>query len=1128
MNQLSIDTGDGNQPFKKFQFGTRTVSPSNTITTIATLSSVFMFGGFKSVQRFSLLLLEEREDYLQEYVVECRWPLEVDGNWSSKPVLSGTLRLCTKSLFFEADDIRIPVVRFPFKFIQHLEPIAGKSFTITTSGLTKMKANNADQPYVHMKHKESHWHFSLLYAVFDRFLQMVTEQMALKDNEELMQQRMQERVDGASFDASRLVDFSETILHEGAATHILPLVREPGKMVVTNLRLYYQPLTSVTGFNLVRTHPLDAIAAVSRRRSSLKPCGLEVFFVMTHEDNARSCWDSSCAFFEFRTQEERDKVLNLLFEKIRPGNISGGILESHSEWMGRISAAWQLGRMSNFDYVLYLNLASGRTFNDLRQFPVFPWVLQDYTSSILDLDNPESYRDLSKPIGALNPERLAIFRKRFDQMPADGFPPPFLYGTHYSTPGYVMFWLVRAAPAHILQLQSGRFDAPDRMFYSVQAAWDSVMSNPADVKELIPEFFLPNTDFLTNRFHSALGKRQNGKSVDDVELPAWATDPLDFLAKNRAALESEYVSQHLHLWINLIFGHLQTGEAAVQANNVFYYLSYEGAVDIESVEDPLERKGLEAQINEFGQTPKQIFKHPHPPRQVIPPTPDPETVFDKYITQNAGDGLDGNLNAESQHTDNQALSMALLSMVSSLAESELTPVEWTPNLTPRASANAVLMTDPSADHVSQIRIKKSDSIYDRVKQQWGFAQEEKPTRRSSGELRRYVSQTMKGINTRYNNFVDQFNSKLMLPPCARQSSAGADASGIWSCSLLRGMQLRHKADFLQGAVRAMAISPLDGGTLYCAGDNATLKMFSLENGSQIRSARIERVAGKGIPLSGMDLLPHLKPNMQPLALVGSYDNSVYAYSIEFGRLIGFYTAHDDAVSVVKLLRSKRRSSRMITASWDGSVKIWPLLDGRAPWEGLSSQTPVPEIDISDHDSPVIKVAESVDGSVIVSGTDEGVTTAWDLRSPLKPIWKLCYSEASVGGLALVPDGEHVLCGFGDGTVKLWSVKKPDKLISTVKCETPVHGCLTDGFVSLHGQENGTIAVWHVGQFIGKSTGYLEEPLPNADGFYQSLQCSENSIIHATCVQTVKTLEESEMLWVAAGQGSGKVSFFRST
>lgn len=32
-------------------------------------------------------------------------------------------------------------------------------------------------------------------------------------------------------------------------------------------------------------------------------------------------------------------------------------------------------------------------------------------------------------------------------------PAPYLYGTHYSTPGYVVYWLARAAPGHLLRLQ---------------------------------------------------------------------------------------------------------------------------------------------------------------------------------------------------------------------------------------------------------------------------------------------------------------------------------------------------------------------------------------------------------------------------------------------------------------------------------------------------------------------------------------------------------------------------------------------------------------------------------------------------------------------------------------------------
>ena len=47
---------------------------------------------------------------------------------------------------------------------------------------------------------------------------------------------------------------------------------------------------------------------------------------------------------------------------------------------------------------------------------------------------------------------------------------------------------------------------------------------------------------------------------------------------------------------------------------MYHPLTYEGNVDLDNVDDPLQRRAMELQINEFGQTPKQLFKIPHPPR----------------------------------------------------------------------------------------------------------------------------------------------------------------------------------------------------------------------------------------------------------------------------------------------------------------------------------------------------------------------------------------------------------------------------------------------------------------------------------------------------------------------------------
>ena len=59
---------------------------------------------------------------------------------------------------------------------------------------------------------------------------------------------------------------------------------------------------------------------------------------------------------------------------------------------------------------MQLNLLAGRTYNDLNQYPVFPWVLSDYSSESLDLTKAATFRDLSKPVGGLNEKRLAFFQ----------------------------------------------------------------------------------------------------------------------------------------------------------------------------------------------------------------------------------------------------------------------------------------------------------------------------------------------------------------------------------------------------------------------------------------------------------------------------------------------------------------------------------------------------------------------------------------------------------------------------------------------------------------------------------------------------------------------------------------------
>lgn len=279
---------------------------------------------------------------------------------------------------------------------------------------------------------------------------------------------------------------------------------------------------------------------------------------------------------------------------------------------------WIKGEMSNFQYLMLVNTMAGRTFNDLTQYPVFPWVLADYTSEELNLEDPKAFRDLSKPMGCQTRARALEYKDRFKQFAemGDHNAPPFHYGTHYSSAMIVSSYLIRLQPfvQSYLLLQGGSFDHADRLFDSIEKAWLSASrDNMTDVRELTPEFFyLP--EFLVNINKYDFGiKQATDEAVSDVKLPPWAKgDPQVFVKKHREALESPYVSAHLHKWIDLVFGYKQRGEAAIEATNVFQHLSYQGAKDLDAINDPMERLASIGIIHSFGQTPHQVFQKPHP------------------------------------------------------------------------------------------------------------------------------------------------------------------------------------------------------------------------------------------------------------------------------------------------------------------------------------------------------------------------------------------------------------------------------------------------------------------------------------------------------------------------------------
>jgi hypothetical protein len=329
--------------------------------------------------------------------------------------------------------------------------------------------------------------------------------------------------------------------------------------------------------------------------------GLEFFLV------------SKRSYFLYFPKGNRQRVIQILKAMSLP-NLKVLQTGASREFIQPFTEKWRNGLMSNYQYLMYCNFFGGRSFNDLSQYPVFPWILTDYESPTLDLDDPGIYRNLSVPVGRLNEARFDDLCECYRQCPGD-VPEKCLFRFHYSNAFYVLHFLVRVEPFTTLHIEVNdrKFDKPGRTFFSIRKSFQAITSRSSDFRELIPEFFtLP--DFLCNDNHFDLGATETG-FTDGVELPPWANgSPHKFIQLHRQALEGRHVSEHLQEWIDLIFGFSNSGAAAVKANNTFPLYSYQSSITKEVLRNPDMLKVIQTQASSLGIVPRQIFTSPHPKR----------------------------------------------------------------------------------------------------------------------------------------------------------------------------------------------------------------------------------------------------------------------------------------------------------------------------------------------------------------------------------------------------------------------------------------------------------------------------------------------------------------------------------
>ena len=238
------------------------------------------------------------------------------------------------------------------------------------------------------------------------------------------------------------------------------------------------------------------------------------------------------------------------------------------------------GEISNFKYLLLLNKFSSRSYNDLLQYSVFPLLYLDIGKTI--------ERDLSKVLALNKPsEQLENVISRV-KINYEAF--GYHFNSHYSTSGFVLYYLVRLEPFTTgqIKLQSGQFDAPKRMFSTYENYLLAIESSEEN-RELIPEFFTNYEIFLNLNYINLGYMKEDNLVINDLKTKE-ENGIAEFIINMRKKLEEVNILP----WVDNVFGFYQDFyDEKEEVFNLFAASSYEQFNDFEKMKKQKDKNRYE-------------------------------------------------------------------------------------------------------------------------------------------------------------------------------------------------------------------------------------------------------------------------------------------------------------------------------------------------------------------------------------------------------------------------------------------------------------------------------------------------------------------------------------------------------
>ena len=393
--------------------------------------------------------------------------------------------------------------------------------------------------------------------------------------------------------------------------------------------------------------PINLIQQIIYRNFLFYNQALEIFLY-----NGKSYFFN---FYQFLLLEDFMLNLKLHYKNNNltpPEIITNSIEYFHSK---NYTNDWLENRISTLNYLLLVNKFSGRTYNDLTQYLILPWLLNDYS----DITDSKNYRKMEYSMAIQDESKLEMIKKEFEKDKDLEKRSHFMY--HYSNSANICLYLLRLNPFTYNQIKlNDHFDSPDRQIESMQEMCD-VFKEFKETSELVPEYFFMVECFLNLNFNF-FGFRKiddSGRTlVNNIKLNLDFMSYLELIMFHKNFINSEIVSGNINKWIDNIFGENQLTDKK-NVVNTYPYDCYQKHVreDVDAVIEELNEynptseqymekekaaikkiRGITDYAYFFGQCPSQVFQKAHPVKSA--------EYFYKNIKNNEKDYLETKLSTD--------------------------------------------------------------------------------------------------------------------------------------------------------------------------------------------------------------------------------------------------------------------------------------------------------------------------------------------------------------------------------------------------------------------------------------------------------------------------------------------------